>query len=66
MSYIISAISIVTFFLYGQQLVAGPILGFLGQFLWLYYVSKTKQKGLLPCVLFFFVIHAYNWWLWSR
>jgi hypothetical protein len=62
--YLITAASIISTLLYGQRTLAGPISGALLQVAWFVYFYRTKQKSLLLCPVFFFMVHLWNWYLW--
>jgi hypothetical protein len=66
MTWVISAISILTIVIYGRMTLWGPILGFFSQGLWYWYLIDTKQWGLLPCTFGFGVAHAINWYKWRK
>lgn len=66
MTWVISAISIFTIFLYGYKTLWGPIIGFFSQGLWYYYLISTDQYGLIPCTLGFGIVHSLNWYKWKK
>lgn len=58
--------SIAHLWLYGNKSKAGPIVGVFGQLIWAVFTAYSGQHGLWPCVITYTVIHARNWYKWSR
>jgi hypothetical protein len=58
--------SIAHLWLYGNKMKAGPIVGTIGQGIWVVYILHGGHHGLWPCVLAHTVIHTRNWIKWRR
>jgi hypothetical protein len=62
----LSVQAMVMLWLMGNGNKWGPVVGIVGQIIWIWYSVKTEQWGLVPGVLMFTVIHARNcrkWWM---
>ncbi len=66
MDWLLSGISILMLWLMGNKSKWGPIVGIVAQVLWLIYVLRIEQYGLLLGVVAYAVVHARNLYKWSR
>lgn len=62
LSWVLSIQSALMLWLMGNGDWRGPVVGLVGQVLWLWYVVATKQWGLMPGVVMFTVVNARNCW----
>jgi hypothetical protein len=58
----LSVSSIVMLWLMGDGKKSGPVVGLLAQILWVWYVCRTDQWGLMPGVAMFTIVNARNCW----
>jgi hypothetical protein len=61
LQWALSLISVAVLWLMGNGSKYGPLVGLLGQLLWIYYVWHTRQWGLMPGVVMFTVVHGRNY-----
>lgn len=65
MDWILSAVSLLMIWLMGRKSKWGPVVGLLGQVLWLWWAWRIGQPGLLVGVIAYTAIHGWNtlkWW----
>lgn len=66
MDYILSGLSILILWLMGNKNKYAPILGILGQILWIYYAISLKQYGLLIGTIGYLIVHIRNAIKWNK
>ena len=66
LAYVLSAFTIVTFWLAGSNNRWTWYVGLVGQALWAVFVIGTQQWGLGVGTVFLTLTMLRNWWLWKR
>ncbi len=66
MDWVLSAVSMLVLWLMGNKNKYGPIIGVIGQILWIYYALSIKQYGLLAGTIGYLVIHCRNSYKWLK
>jgi len=66
MDWLLSITSLVMLYLMGRRSKWGPVVGLVSQIVWLVWVIRINQVGLMIGVVAFAVIHAWNLYKWWR
>lgn len=66
LQWTLSLSSALMLYLMGRKSVWGPAVGLANQVLWIAYVLWIRQWGLLPGVLMYTAMHAWNLYKWRR
>ena len=66
MDWALSAISMLVIWLMGNKNKYAPLVGVLGQVLWIYYAWDIEQYGLLAGTIGYLVIHLRNSCKWLK
>ena len=66
LSYLLSALSLISLWLMGNKSKWGIIVGLFNQALWVVYALMLKQYGLLIGVIAYTIIHIRNLEKWTR
>jgi hypothetical protein len=64
--WILSAFGIASLWMMGSRSARGPIIGLVGQALWVYYVIATGQWGLMPGVILYALVYLRNLYLYRK
>ena len=66
MSWLLSAITILSLWLMGNKSIWGPRVGLLACIPWTIYSYITGDWGLFPGTIAIAIVHARNLYLWSK
>jgi len=66
LSWVLSVVSFIMLWAMGNKYRYAPLIGIFNQSLWIVYVWKTKQWGLLPGVIGYTFIHIRNHFKWTK
>ena len=64
MAVIISLVSVLMIYAMGCKWKYAPVLGIFNQVLWIIYILRTMQYGLIPGVVGYLLIHILNTYKW--
>ncbi len=64
MAWVLSILSVLMLWLMGNKSRYGPIVGIVAQVLWIIYVLKIEEYGLLLGVIAYTIVHIRNFWKW--